>query len=404
MMVGIQFVISMAFTIMTPFLPLFIFNLGVHAPGPLDIWSGIVNSLPFIVAAAASPFWGAMADRRGRKLMVLRSAAAVSLFTGLMGTAQSVWQLVFWRTLMGAFAGFNAASIALVGSEAPDDQLGYALGWLQSGSLLGGVVGPLIGGVLADVFKSYRVVFYATAVLALLATLASGLLVHESYLPKAKAAAIRRPTLVGSFSALGPTVFVLLSILFMAQIGVRMVQPVITLFVRELVGPGPALATLAGVAFAVTGVGDLIGSPFLGKRSDQIGYRRVLLITVMGTAVFFIPQFFVTGIWTFIALRFGLGLFIGGIIPTANAMIGHLTPMSERGRVFGATASATFLGNFAGPLLGGVFAALWSIRTTFLISAALFALTWVWIWRRLPELRVPEAGPVSRSQPSRNSL
>jgi len=404
-MVGIQFVISMAFTIMTPFLPLFIYDLGVHRAGPLDLWSGVINSLPFIIAALVSPYWGAMADRRGRKLMVLRSAAAVSLFTGLMGTSQSVWQLVFWRTLMGAFSGFNAASIALVGSEAPDDQLGYALGWLQSGSLLGGVAGPLIGGVLADAFGSYRVVFYATSLLALVATFASAFMVRESYVPKpGTQAAGPPPNVFKSFSAMGQTVFVLLAVLFMAQLGVRLVQPVVTLFVRQLVGPGPALATLAGVAFAVTGIGDLIGSPFLGKRSDQIGYRRVLLVTVMGTTLFFIPQFFVTNIYAFIAMRFGLGLFIGGIIPTANAMIGHLTPTAERGRIFGATASATFLGNFAGPLLGGSFAAIWSIRATFLISAALFALTFVWIWRRLPEFRVLEGGRVTRPRPSRDSL
>ncbi len=388
MMVFLQTVMSLAFSIMQPFLPLYVAELGVHSASALDVWSGVLTSVSFITAALVSPFWGALADARGRKLMVVRSAAAVTVFTGLMGLVWNVWQLFVLRTLMGAFSGFFAAAVALVGSEVPDDQLGYALGWLQSGSFAGVAIGPLIGGVLADLFHSYRVVFFATSGLALVVTVLTVILVAETYVPKAGRKIASRNIFAG-FAGIGrssPVVLVMLVALFTAQLGSRVVAPIVTLFVRDLVGGGAALATLAGLATAVTGIGDFVGSPFLGKRSDQIGYRRVLLITVLGSCLMFIPQYFVTDVWVFIAFRFGLGLFIGGIIPTANAMIGHLTVSEERGAAFGATSSATSLGNFAGPLLGGLVAAAFSIRMTFLVSAGLFILLWLWIYMRVPEV------------------
>lgn len=390
-MVAIQVIMALAFSIMMPFLPLYLVQMGVHPLGTVEVWSGILSSVNFLVGALVSPYWGRLADRHGRKIMILRSALAVSLFTGLMGLAGNVWELFALRILMGAFAGFSAASIALVGTEVPDDQLGYALGWLQSGLLLGTVAGPLIGGFLASILHSYKVVFFATSALAVVATLAVYFQVKESFVPNPQAVGRRQgPLRVFSPGELSVPVVALLIALLMAQFSTRTIAPVVTLFVRQLAGNTPHLATLAGVAFSVTGLGDFVGSPFLGKRSDQIGYRKVLLITLLGSGLMFIPQYFVHNIWVFILLRFGLGLFIGGIIPTANAMIGHMTPPEKRGTIYGATASATFLGNFAGPLVGGTLAAWLSIRATFLVAAVLTAITWAWVYMRVPEVKNDE--------------
>ena len=131
------------------------------------------------------------------------------------------------------------------------------------------------------------------------------------------------------------------------------VQPVVTVFVEHLAGDRADLATLSGLAFSITGAADLIASPFLGRRSDTLGYRRVLLISLAGAALASAPQFFVSSYWAFVAARFGLGLFVGGILPTANALVGRLAPASDRGAVYGATASAMFLGQSLGPLSGG---------------------------------------------------
>jgi DHA1 family multidrug resistance protein-like MFS transporter len=142
---------------------------------------------------------------------------------------------------------------------------------------------------------------------------------------------------------------------------------------------------MAGFAFSVTGVADLIASPFLGKRSDVLGYRRVLLISLMGAALASLPQAFVTSYWGFLAARFGLGMFVGGILPTANALVGRLVARADRGTVYGLTASATFLGSFSGPLVAGSLAATAGIRWVFVLTATLFLVNFLWIYFFVPE-------------------
>ena len=130
---------------------------------------------------------------------------------------------------------------------------------------------------------------------------------------------------------------------------------------------------------------DLIASPFLGKRSDTLGYRRVLLISLMGAAVFTFPQAYAHSYWVFVAERFGVGMFVGGLLPTANALIGRIVSASDRGLVYGLTASATFLGGFIGPFTGGSVAALFGIRTVFFVTGTIMLLNWVWVLMRVPK-------------------
>jgi DHA1 family multidrug resistance protein-like MFS transporter len=176
-------------------------------------------------------------------------------------------------------------------------------------------------------------------------------------------------------------------VLLMAQFSVRTVQPVITVFVQDLIGSPPQLATLAGIAFSVTGLADLVSSPFLGKRSDVIGYRKVLLICLLGATLTSAPQIFVGNYWAFVAERFAVGLFIGGILPTANALIGRSVARENRGTIYGMTASATFLGNSLGPLTGGSVAAGLGIRWVFVVTTVLLAANLVWVWFTVPELQ-----------------
>src|SRR2546423_15624732 len=150
-MVGIQFVMTAAFSMLTPIMPLFLPALGVESEAAVAVWAGILNGITSLVAAFASPLWGQVADRHGRKLMLLRSGLAIGLFTALMGVAGNVWQFFAFRALMGVFAGFSSAAIALVASQVPEDRLGYSLGWLSTGQLVRSPGGPVIRGVLAEV-------------------------------------------------------------------------------------------------------------------------------------------------------------------------------------------------------------------------------------------------------------
>ena len=125
-MVGVQFIMTMSFTILSPIMPLFLPELGVHGEAQIDLWAGILNGTTSFVAAFASQSWGRVADQRGRKLMLLRSSFAIGFFTVLMGLSLNVWQFFGARALMGAFAGFSASAIALVASQVPEERLGYA--------------------------------------------------------------------------------------------------------------------------------------------------------------------------------------------------------------------------------------------------------------------------------------
>jgi len=384
-MVGIQFIMTMSFSFLSPIMPLFLPELGVTTEAGIDLWSGILNGSTSFVAAFASPLWGRMADRYGRKPMLIRSSCAIAVFTAFMGMSLNVWQFFAARALMGVFAGFSSTAMALVASQVPEQRLGYALGWLSTGQLVGSLVGPVIGGVLADVTGSYRIPFYCTSAVTFAAVFLVWRGVHERFVrpdsTHRRGSGIRGLALMIVAAGVLPLFFVL----FMAQFSTRAVQPLVTVFVQELVGMRPDLATLGGLAFSVTGLAGMIAVPFLGKHADEIGYRRVLLICLAGATLTSLPQAFAYSYWTFAAERFGVGLFIGGILPTANALIGRMVSRADRGTVYGLTASATFLGNSMGPLTGGAIAASFGLRWVFLITAALLLANLVWVYFTVPE-------------------
>ncbi len=387
LMMGIQMGMNMGFTVLSPVMPLFLPQLGVDDPAQIDLWAGALAAVTPLVAAFASPFWGRVADRRGRKLMVLRSCFTIALFTGLMSLVGNVWQFAGLRALMGVFAGFNAATISLVASQVPPWRLGYSLGWLSTGQLVGTLIGPLLGGFVADVSGSYRAPFVLTSGVCALCGVLALVLVRERFTPPK--AGGRQKSLFQNLAILSraPGLLPLFVVLLLAQFGVQAVQPVVTLYVAQLLGPGPALATLGGLAFSVTGIADLIASPFLGRRSDVLGYRRVLLISLAGAALASAPQAFVPNYWGFVAARFALGLFVGGILPTANALVGRLAPAGDRGTVYGVTASAMFLGQSLGPLSGGAIAATLGLHWVFLVTAILLTANLLWVWAKVPEMR-----------------
>jgi DHA1 family multidrug resistance protein-like MFS transporter len=383
-MVAIQFVTAMANSVLTPIMPLFLPELGITDPSEVAIWAGVLAGSTSFVAAFTSPIWGRLSDRHGRKLMLIRSSIAIGIFTALMGVAVNVWQMFAFRGLMGIFAGFSAAAIALVASQVPEDRLGYSLGWLSTGQLVGSLVGPVIGGILADLTGSYRIPFFCTSATLFLATAAVWFIVQEQFTRPQKSG---RGSTLSSLIALArsPMLLALFFVLLMAQFGIRTVQPIITLYVQEMVGDLPNIATLAGIAFSISGVANVFAAPFLGTRSDRLGYRRVLLICLAGAALTTFPQAFAGNYYVFTAERFAVGLFIGGLLPVANAMVARSVDRSERGAVFGMTASAMFLGNSLGPLIGGAIAAGFGLRWVFLMTAMVMALNFIWVYVKVPE-------------------
>ena len=385
-MVAVQVFMSLSFSVSIPFLPLLLVELGIRPESSVVAWAGVIGSAFSLSAAFATPFWGMLSDRTGRKAMVVRTCIAASIFNALVGLAQNEWQLLGVRSIAGIFGGFSAASMALVGTQVPEERLGFSLGWLMTGQLIGNLLGPFIGGVLADAFHDYRIVFFSTSAGAVLATVACVAFVEEHDVrPAASSANRREPWWVQLAAVRHQTAFIpLFAVVVLAQVAARGASPMIPLFVQRLVGNAAWLGTAAGAAVAVTGIADVLASPWLGKRSDVLGYRRVLTISLAGAAAFTLFQGWSPNVWVFLAQRFGVGIFIGGILPAASAWIGRLYPRERRGQVYGLTSSATFLGGFIGPLLAGFTAARFGFASTFVEIAALLAvnLAVVAFWTR----------------------
>jgi DHA1 family multidrug resistance protein-like MFS transporter len=377
----LQGIMSLSVSVSWPFLPLYVSELGIHPITAASMWAGIITSPQFLLAAIVSPFWGALADRVGRKAMVLRCALSMSFFTLLMGFVTDVWQLFALSLLYGIFSGFAGAAVALVGTQVPEERLGYSLGWMATAQLAGTLMGPLVGGLLSDALHTYRGVFYFSSAGGAIAVVFALTLVREIHGPAHRGT--RLSTAQGHwFKGLFATreLIPMFVVLLLAQISASALFPIVAPYARSLLGPDSRwVATAAGAAIAVTGVTGLLASPLLGRHSDRIGYRPVLLISILGAALFTLPQAISHSIWLFIVLRSGVGIFLGGIVPTANAWIGRLYPREQRGRVFGLTAAASSLGNFFGPLTGGIVAAHFGIPMVFYVVTALMLLNFGWL-------------------------
>ncbi|NPV26051.1 MAG: MFS transporter [Firmicutes bacterium] len=377
-MLIVQFIMFLLFTIVMPFMPLFIMELGITDISSVKIWAGIVGSINSLFAALSSPFWGKLSDRLGRKPMVVRSCLSITIFSFLTSFAGNIYHLLVLRVLLGFFSGFAATSIALVGGGTPRHELGYALGWLQTAQVLGALAGPLIGGLLADQIP-YSFIFQITAVLGLFATLLVISLVQET--PRSSpgtAAATSQPIINNELNL--RVVLVMIGVLFSAQFANRCVEPIMTLYVQALNQSPAHLTTWTGLLFATTGLGQLLAVSFFTRRSIKWGYQRVLLLTLAGAGLFYLPQAFVHNTWQLLFLRLGLGIFMGGIIPMANALIGSLTPADSRGRVYGLTSTGIFLGSFVGVMGSGLISAFFSIPTVFLVVGILLLINLIGVY------------------------
>jgi MFS family permease len=376
-----------------PFLPLYVRELGVTESGKVAMVSGLLFAAPFFAATVATPVWGFLGDRHGRKLMVVRASFGLAAATLLMGFATTIPQLFFLRIAQGAVSGFIAAALALMASSAPRERMGYALGTLQTAIPTGTIVGPLIGGTLADLM-GYRQIFFVTAALNLFAGILVVFLVRRD-LGSTSGAGIGR-VLDNYRAVFGSAQFrQLFFILFGCQFALMSIQPVMALYVESLGAHGRLLATTTGVIFAITGVASAIAAPRWGRSSDRSGYRRTLGRAVLGSGVFALPQGLVTAPWQLFVSRIFYGAFIGGIVPSVQAMIGLRAPADRRAGIMGVTSTALMFGNLMGPLVGGAVAGRFGHRMVFFMATAVFLTILVALYPGVvePSRSVEEARP-----------
>lgn len=361
------------FSVSIPFIPLFLIKeLHVATVGEAGLWSGAMAAVSSVTMGVLAPVWGSLADRYGRKSMVLRAMFGGCVIIALMSITGNVWVLFGLRVLQGAFTGTVPANIALVASVTPKERAGYALGIMQTAVFTGSSIGPLIGGTLADL-TGYRMTFLITSFALGLAGVIVFFFVHEDFVPvkpdpnAQKLNIVQRYRLMFSQKTFAAT----LLILSLVQFANSVIVPVLALFIQVLNGNSDGAATLAGLELGITGIASACSAAFAGRLSDKYGHRRVLFISALGAAFLYFPQAIVTNVWELLILRGAMGLFFGGIIPSANALISQQIPEGRKGAAYGLVNGINSLGFAAGPVTGALIAAILSTRAVFVVTGAI---------------------------------
>lgn len=371
------FATSAGLSQIAPVLPLYIEHLGIQDTAAIEQWSGISFGVTFIIMAIASPLWGQAADKYGRKPMLLRASFGMAVVIICMGFVQSVYQLVALRLIQGAVSGFVSASITLIATQAPKDRAGWALGTLSTGAVGGMLLGPLIGGYVAEAL-GLRYVFFSTGALLFIAFILSLLFVQEHF-----SGAQKKILSLREVWNLLPNPQIMISMFittFILQLAMMSIEPIITVYVTQLHTPDH-IALISGMIFAASGLANMLFAPQLGKLSDRIGPQKVMLACLIIAGLLFIPQALVTSPWQLMGLRFLLGMTVGGLLPSINTLVMRNTPSQVTGRAFGYNQSAQFLGSCGGSLLGGHVAAAFGIHYVFFVTGALLLANAFWVYR-----------------------
>ncbi len=372
------FLTGAAFSLVMPFLPLYVELLGVTGHSALNMWSGLVFSITFLFSAIASPFWGGLADRKGRKIMLLRSALGMAIVMTLMGFAQNIWQFLVLRALLGLLGGFIPNANALIATQMPRNRSGWAMGTLSTGGVAGALLGPLAGGLLADMY-GLRTVFFITASVLFICFLLTLFCIRENFTPVAKKEMLHAREVIASLKSprLVLSLFVTTMII---QVATGSIAPILTLYVRELAGNVGNIAFISGMIASVPGVAALMSAPRLGRLGDRIGPEKILVAALLISALLLVPMAFVQTPWQLGLLRFLLGAADGALLPAVQTLLVYNATHQIAGRVFSYNQSFRDIGNVTGPLLGAAVSANYSFRAVFCVTAVVVLFNAVYSW------------------------
>lgn len=363
------------FSSRVPFLPFFLGDLGVPDVAGQTLWSGAINAAGAATLAITAPLWGILADRYGRKPMLLRGLFGGAICVALMGFATTPLQLLILRVHEGSMTGTVAAAAALVATSAPRHRMGYALGMVQTAVFAGAAGGPLLGGVIYD-WAGARVAFWLAGGMLFAGGVVVALFAREHFTRTARAplqdqAGRWQRLRASSAFLISAAMLTLFAAIFVVRMIAMALQPIIPLFVEQLAPNSPDVATVAGIVLGAAGFTSALAAAYLGRLGDRIGHRRVLGASLVLSGLLYLPMAFVSNPWSLALLQGLLGVAAGGLIPSANALVTHLTPHDRRGAIFGITAALSGLGGFVGPLLGAFLATAISFRATFIAAGAL---------------------------------
>ncbi len=375
----------LGFSFALPFLPFFIQDLGITDKAQQAWWSGVLLAASGFTLALFAPLWGLLADRFGRKSMVVRSMFGGAVIVLLMSYARNMGELLICRLLQGMFTGTVSASIALVASVTPPKRSGFALGMMQAAVFVGSAIGPLLGGMMAD-YYGYRMSFRVGAAVILL----GGFLIYfgarESLAQEDESMA--RPMSFWTLLKTSGFVFAILTLLAV-RFANTIVNPSFPLVIKDILTSTAKLNSVTGIIMACAGLAGAVSAGLLGYIGDKYGHQRVLIFCSSGAALTAAAHALAHTIPALTVIHLSFGMMIAGILPSINSIIQRSTDQRHIGKAYGLSSSISMLGLALGPLAGGYLARDWGIRTPFLAAGVcqllVTAIAWRWFAKSRPE-------------------
>ncbi len=351
------------FTMITPFLQIFLIKeLNVPA-SDINFWSGLVFSITFFISGLMGPVWGLLSDRKSRKLMVLRASIALALSYALCGIVTTPLQLFFARFLQGFCAGLYPALLALVATTMPHNRIGFSMGLMQGGMTVGGIAGPFLGGVMAETF-GMRASFYLGGISLMMVTLLVMFFVKEGEHPKVeKKADFLNISVLKNYK-----IQIMLFCSMIVYLSLFSLQPILPLYLAELQNSMDNIMWVSGSVFSVCGISVMIASPLLGIMGQKYGFLRVFVCCALVVGVITSFQVIPDSVVGFTAWRFIGGFAIAGLIPMINSLLTEYCPPQDQGTIFGYNFLASHVGMAGGPLLAGMVAYCVSYSTIIVAS------------------------------------
>jgi MFS family permease len=365
-----SFTTLVSLSMLLPFLPLYVRQLGVESQAAVIQWSGVAFSATFLGTAVTAPLWGRLADRYGRKPMLVRAALGMAIVMSLIGVAHSVQQLVALRLLAGLVGGYASASTVMIGTQAPRERAGWALGILSTGALAGNLIGPLIGGLLPGLI-GIRGTFFAGAGMISVAALLTICLVREDFHP---GDASKRGKSAGATHAPRANYAVIAALLataMMVLLANMSIEPIITVYIGSLGVTGDHVARIAGLVMACSALGSMLTAARLGALADRIGSWNVIVACLVLTGVAMIPQAFVHQWWQLAGLRVLMGMTLAGLLPSIAKLARSAVDENSSGTMLGYLQSAQFSGQVIGPVIGGQIGVMFGLHSVFFVTGSL---------------------------------